>query len=423
MARARIRSLLAGVFLVGVVSLATLGTHAAFTANTKSNGNSAATGTVNLSDNDSGGAMLGLTNAALGASDTSCIRATSNGSLASDVRHHASVTGNVAPYLSLKVTRGTGAAGFDNCTGFAADSSNYNGDGAGVIYNGKLSNYPANWASGIVDPSNSGGGAQTYSSDVLATGSLVNYWRLGESASGTTTVVDDTITGTAGTTLQSHTGETGATWTKHIGADSVLTDANRLRKNTSSDKSAYYASGVPSSANYTVEADVHVKSIINNDAIGVVARQDTANAAGTFYFARYETWDESWNIGKYSNGTISYPGYLVGQTLTPGQTYHLEFVVADAGLDTALSLYVNGVLTASATDLNASDIEGPGRAGVRLGQDGTAINTTNTTGLHLDNFNVSHSGATTVADDSKGTNHGTYVNGVTTGVGGAIAGD
>jgi uncharacterized repeat protein (TIGR01451 family) len=253
----------------------------------------------------------------------------------------------------------------------------------------------------------------TYTGSVLANSSLVNYYRLGETSTGSATS-SDTMAGSPGATLQSRAGETGATWTKHIGVDSVLTDAGRLRKNTSSDKSAYYASGVPSSANYTVEADIHVKSIIANDTIGVVGRQDTANALGTFYFARYDTANTSWNLGKYVNGVITPLGSLTGQALTAGQTYHLELMMNGS----ALTLYVNDAFKVSATD---SSITATGRAGVRLGKDGSAVDVTNSTGLHLDNFRVEP--AATVAVDSKAANNGTYFNAPNLGVLGAISAD
>lgn len=49
----------------------------------------------------------------------------------------------------------------------------------------------------------------------------------------------------------------------------------------------YYTSATPSSANYTVEADVHVASAVENDMAGVVGRLDTTS--GTYYLARYQT--------------------------------------------------------------------------------------------------------------------------------------
>jgi hypothetical protein len=154
--------------------------YAAFSASTSTAGSSFAAGTVALTDNDGGAAVLSLSSALPGATDTGCIRASYSGSLQSTVRHHAAVTGSLAPYLSLKVTRGSGASGFDNCTGFTPDATDYLGAGAGVIFDGKLSSYPGSYGAGIVDPDSA-----TYAGTVLGTPGLIGYWRLGES-SGTT---------------------------------------------------------------------------------------------------------------------------------------------------------------------------------------------------------------------------------------------
>lgn len=132
---------LAVLLAVGVVVGA--GTYSAFSSSTESDGNSFAAGTVYISDNDAGAAMLSLTNAVPGDSDTSCVRVTYAGSLPATVRLYGSSSGALAPYLTLTVTRGTDAApSFDSCTGFTADATNYIGAGAGVVYSGSLSAYP-----------------------------------------------------------------------------------------------------------------------------------------------------------------------------------------------------------------------------------------------------------------------------------------
>jgi hypothetical protein len=131
--------------------------YGAFATRVQNTANRITAGTVVLSENDGGQAMLSLANAALGASDTSCIRTSYGGTLPSSVRHYATVTGALAPDLTLRVTRGSGAGTFDSCTGFSADAANYIGAGAGVIYDGKLSGYPTSTAAAIVDPSDTGG--------------------------------------------------------------------------------------------------------------------------------------------------------------------------------------------------------------------------------------------------------------------------
>lgn len=152
-ARNRTRKLVVTMIVVGLVgAVAGLGSYSAFTSTTSNAGNSFASGSVAIGDNDSGTAMLALASAKPGDSDTSCINVTSTGSLASTVRLYSTVTGTLGSYLTLTVTRGTGAAGFDNCTGFTADATDYLGSGNGVIYQGSLASFPANYTSAIVDP-------------------------------------------------------------------------------------------------------------------------------------------------------------------------------------------------------------------------------------------------------------------------------
>ena len=109
-----------------------------------------------ISDNDSGSALLALTAAQPGNTDTGCIKVSYAGSLASEVRLYGTTSGTgLDAYLDLTVTRGTytpSEPGFDSCTNFQADSTNYLGAGAGVIYSGTLRDFPGTFAGGLVDP-------------------------------------------------------------------------------------------------------------------------------------------------------------------------------------------------------------------------------------------------------------------------------
>lgn len=143
--------------LLALASLATVsaatGTHAAFVATTPNTGNAITSGTVAIGDNDSGGVLMSLANAIPGDQTTGCVRVTYTGSLASAVRLYGTVSGALAPYLTLTVTRGTQASGtFPTCTGFTADATSYIGQGAGVVFSGALSTYPSTYAAGLVDP-------------------------------------------------------------------------------------------------------------------------------------------------------------------------------------------------------------------------------------------------------------------------------
>lgn len=145
--------LLSALVVAFAASAAGVGTYAAFSSTTENAGNAFAAGTVAIGDNDAGAAMLSLTNARPGASDTGCIKLTYTGSLSSTVRLYGTVTGSLAPYLTLTVTRGTDpTASFDSCATFSADATNYIGAGAGVIWTGALATFPSSYGSGIVDP-------------------------------------------------------------------------------------------------------------------------------------------------------------------------------------------------------------------------------------------------------------------------------
>ena len=150
----RARKLLASLLVVSAV-MAVVGrlTYAAFSATTSNPGNSLAAGTVSIGDNDAGMAMLSLASANPGDSDTGCMRVTYTGSLDSGVRLYAAVSGSLAPYLNLTVTRGSDPSpSFDSCASFVADGTDYIGAGAGVVYSGALSGYPATYDAGVVDP-------------------------------------------------------------------------------------------------------------------------------------------------------------------------------------------------------------------------------------------------------------------------------
>jgi hypothetical protein len=139
--------------VLGLVAAATTVSYSAFSQSTASPGNSFAAGTVAVSDNDVGAAMLSLSSAQPGNSDTSCIRVLYSGSLDATLGLYATVSGSLASYLTLTVTRGTDASpSFDSCNSFTADTTDYLGSGSGVIYSGLLSAFPTSYSAGIVDP-------------------------------------------------------------------------------------------------------------------------------------------------------------------------------------------------------------------------------------------------------------------------------
>ena len=135
------RKVLLSILVVAIVAAVTgTGTYAAFSGTTANPSNAFAAGTVTISDNDAGGSLLSLSNATPGNSSTGCIKITYSGSLNGNVHLYGSSTGSLPSYLTLTVTRGTDSSpSFASCSNFTADSTNYIGSGAGVIYSQRLS--------------------------------------------------------------------------------------------------------------------------------------------------------------------------------------------------------------------------------------------------------------------------------------------
>lgn len=144
--------------LLGALLAAAVGGPLAWASFTKatSAAQTIATGTLAISSNSTASALISLTsgnpNNSTGTS-TGCIKVTYTGTTSATVRLYATVTGTLAPFLTLTVTRGTDSApSYPSCTNFTADATNYLGSGAGVIYTGLLSAYPTTYAAGVVDP-------------------------------------------------------------------------------------------------------------------------------------------------------------------------------------------------------------------------------------------------------------------------------
>jgi hypothetical protein len=129
-------------------------------SNAKSSSNALAAGTVVLTDSHTGStALVGIANGVPTLSSdtgTGCINVSYTGSLSSNVHLWATVdnTGGLATYLTVTITRGTfspSAPAYPSCTNFVADSTNYIGSGAGVLYSGTLLAMGTNYSTGTVD--------------------------------------------------------------------------------------------------------------------------------------------------------------------------------------------------------------------------------------------------------------------------------
>ncbi|MEU4391482.1 LamG domain-containing protein [Kribbella sp. NPDC023855] len=255
----------------------------------------------------------------------------------------------------------------------------------------------------------------SYAGAVSTTTGALSLWRLGETTAAL--VSADKFTDATGTELSSHT--TDSTWTRW-GTDSstgVITNQGRLRQSASLiGVASYYTSAAPSSPDYSVEADITVKSSLAADDIGVEGRvQLGSSGGGTYYLASYHRvllGANQWELSRVVGG-VSTPLDDSPQALTIGQTYRLRLDMAGS----TIRMFVNDTLVGSAVD--PTPITLAGRAGVRLGSTATIVGQSDSTGLQLDNFQVNLSTYPRAAD-SLGTNTADYKNGVSFGVTGAL---
>jgi hypothetical protein len=123
--------------VVGAVgAVAGLGAFSAFTSTTTNSGNSFAAGTVNLTDNDAGGAMYSVTNRKPGQQVQQCIKLTYDGTLPADVKLYTTSTINaLGGYIDLTVEKGTATgATFPGCGTFTSEATIFTGTlgGGGV---------------------------------------------------------------------------------------------------------------------------------------------------------------------------------------------------------------------------------------------------------------------------------------------------
>ena len=148
--------------IAAMATLAVVGqaSYSAFSAKVSNASNSLAVGTVALTDDDSGSALLALTNLKPGSSGSKCIAVTSNGTLPSAVKLYATdaaTTKSLATYVSWSVTQGSGGS-YSSCSGFSALSS------GSSVYSGTLAGFTGSatgYGSGVGSWSPNGNAAET----------------------------------------------------------------------------------------------------------------------------------------------------------------------------------------------------------------------------------------------------------------------
>ncbi|TAL44768.1 MAG: LamG domain-containing protein [Salinibacterium sp.] len=250
-----------------------------------------------------------------------------------------------------------------------------------------------------------------YAGAVSATTGLQAYWRLGEASANLTS--SDSFTGAASSLLTAHTGEIGANWVTLSGSTEQISDSNRARR-SGTGTSVMYSTATPSSADYSVEADLYVKSNISGDTAGVIGRVNSAT--NSYYLAVWDASVPGWRLARSAGGTVTYLVTSAPQpALLVGETYRLKLGM----VGNVISLAVNGQTQFSVVD---STFAAAGKAGITDGVAGGPANKNDTRGIHLDNYQVTPAGYPR-ANDTLGVFPGDYKNGVVLGSTGVLPND
>jgi hypothetical protein len=185
----------------------------------------------------------------------------------------------------------------------------------------------------------------------------------------------ENFNGTTGTELSAH----NAAWTEHgsYTQDYLIAVAGRAYRNGSGG-GCYYHSGSPASADYTVSAELFMRTTnAGSAAVGVCGRIDTS--ADTMYYARYAGGaTDGWQLFK----TVSGSSTQLGSTSTQALTDETGYAILLSMVGTTIELYKEGAGTPeiSTTD---SAISSAGKAGIR--GSGTE---SSTAGAHIDDFSA-----------------------------------
>lgn len=224
----------------------------------------------------------------------------------------------------------------------------------------------------------------------LTAGTLYNYRIKSRDLNGNyaldsnrtfTTALSDFVTdafaeATVDTTLASHTGAVGATWTIHPDASYVSTATVdfTLDRLFGLNTTAYYASGVPPSADYYVQADFHVADLANVNSAICLRMDITAN---TMYLLRLNV-GATWEVRKIVAGVQTTLSSSTANAPGVGAARTMRLVISGS----TITVLNNGVQD---TALNATDtaITATGKAGVRF-----AGAMSPTTGCHLKLFSA-----------------------------------
>lgn len=169
-------------------------------------------------------------------------------------------------------------------------------------------------------------------------------------------IVSDSFTGTSGATLQTY----NANWVKVSGVTGDITissDAKAFNNNSGATAAYYRSDATPSSADYSVSADIVMSGNAGaTGAPGVTGRASTS--ANTFYHARIG--NTTAELYKFVAGTATLLGSATVPLLTAGQSYNVRLEM----VGTAVKVYIDGSATAAISQSDGS-ITAAGKPGVR----------------------------------------------------------
>lgn len=218
------------------------------------------------------------------------------------------------------------------------------------------------------------------------------------------------FSGVAGDTLQTY--DSGFSIANSTTGSMAITAGGRLRRNATTSYNYVYNTLTPPSADYWVEADFFFDSTTRTERFGVTGRNSTS--ALTFYLARVSTTGGSTanvQLWKWVAGTPTQLGSSYAITISGDPTFKIRLDM----VGTTIRVLVDGVERINVTD---SSITAAGRAGFYGSPDADAFG--DTTGMHLDNYNLSFAANDVTATGSPATITLTAPTGTASSLGGDV---
>lgn len=222
-------------------------------------------------------------------------------------------------------------------------------------------------------------GRLTVTNAAGSTNNKIDFIEISAVSPPTPNFVNDTFTGASGTLLSAHTGETGAMWTKHSSypGNSYISSANRM---SGGGDSLYYASGVPATADYDVQADL-VSMQQAASTTGVAGRVSTTGDSS--YRVIFSVPSGKYHLQVVNAGVVTQlqeiGPWQWGGNFTDGSTHTIKLQMRGS----SIKVFIDGVERMSATD---STVTAAGRVGIYT----RSYSMTDTWGIHIDNFTATN---------------------------------